>query len=314
MQYLAQLAQQLPSPWLLPALAVAVWASAVVGVLAWLRYRRGLAVLPYQPRRPVPWGPVDLLVVIAVYVLAMGAAVALADAILDPQIVRSLEIQNVDQADTKHAVARLLEGGTVWMLLLCGISAVVVAPIVEEFLFRVLLQGWLEAACERLRPKMPTLSRLAPGAVGPILLTSLLFAMMHFRVATPQRHPQFLIYLMIAGAAVSLLTMAIALGLLRVHVAASAADLGWQPKKFFADVRLGLWSFVAVVGPIYVIQIVLLLALPKSVAPDPIPLFFLALVLGILYRRTHRIVPAIVLHMLLNAASLKMAWALMRPG
>ncbi|MBN1852064.1 MAG: CPBP family intramembrane metalloprotease [Pirellulales bacterium] len=36
----------------------------------------------------------------------------------------------------------------------------------------------------------------------------------------------------------------------------------------------------------------------------PIPLFFLALVLGYLYQQTHRIVPCIVLHMIFNAFSL----------
>ncbi len=36
----------------------------------------------------------------------------------------------------------------------------------------------------------------------------------------------------------------------------------------------------------------------------PIPLFFLALALGYLYQRTHRIVPCIVLHMLFNALAM----------
>jgi membrane protease YdiL (CAAX protease family) len=38
--------------------------------------------------------------------------------------------------------------------------------------------------------------------------------------------------------------------------------------------------------------------------PDPIPLFVLALGLGYLYRQTHRILPCIVVHLLLNACSL----------
>ena len=39
-------------------------------------------------------------------------------------------------------------------------------------------------------------------------------------------------------------------------------------------------------------------------APDPIPLFFLALVFGALYHRTHRIAPSLVLHMAFNATSI----------
>ena len=38
--------------------------------------------------------------------------------------------------------------------------------------------------------------------------------------------------------------------------------------------------------------------------PDPIPLFFLALGLGYLYHRTHRIIPCIVVHFLVNGLSM----------
>jgi len=48
--------------------------------------------------------------------------------------------------------------------------------------------------------------------------------------------------------------------------------------------------------------------LPPDVAPDPIPLFFFALALGILYLRTHRISAPITLHVALNGTSLALAW------
>ena len=79
-------------------------------------------------------------------------------------------------------MGQLIAEGNVWVFLLCVISAAVVAPISEEFLFRVLLQGWLEALEHRWRRQMPTLRRLIPRGTGPILLTSLLFARLHFRV------------------------------------------------------------------------------------------------------------------------------------
>ena len=40
----------------------------------------------------------------------------------------------------------------------------------------------------------------------------------------------------------------------------------------------------------------------------PIPLFLLALVLGYLYQRTHRIWPSMAAHLLLNAYSIAMRW------
>jgi len=63
---------------------------------------------------------------------------------------------------------------------------------------------------------------------------------------------------------------------------------------------------------IYGLNIVLSLLLPKSIAPDPLSLFFLAIVLGTIYYRTRRIVPSISLHMSLNFTSLVMAWLFLR--
>ena len=41
---------------------------------------------------------------------------------------------------------------------------------------------------------------------------------------------------------------------------------------------------------------------------DPIPLWLLAVGLGLIYQRTHRILPCIVLHMAFNAFGLSMLW------
>ncbi len=41
---------------------------------------------------------------------------------------------------------------------------------------------------------------------------------------------------------------------------------------------------------------------------DPVPLWVLAAGLGLIYQRTHRILPCVVLHMVFNAFSLSMLW------
>lgn len=48
--------------------------------------------------------------------------------------------------------------------------------------------------------------------------------------------------------------------------------------------------------------------------PDPIPLFLLALILGYLYQRTHRVVAPIVTHLLFNLTTLVMLWLAIRNG
>jgi len=293
---------------LLPA-ALAVVTSLVICSVAALRMRQGKQVLPYQPRRLVPWQGIDLLMVLAVYGGTLAGVSFAAEVWLGPEFTRPPAIQDIDQTGAAHMVIRLLVRGDPWVLLLCGLSAAVAAPIVEEFLFRVLLQGWLESGQRRLRPAMPTLRRWVPGAVGPIILTSLLFGRVHFRVAGPMMHPRLVTFMLAGQGLAGLLTMVLVIGILRLRVGVTAADLGWVPKKLSADVRLGLLTFAALAAPIYAAQFTLAtLVLPKYLAPDPFVLFFFALALGTLYYRTHRIVPSIVLHMALNTSSLLMAW------
>jgi hypothetical protein len=42
--------------------------------------------------------------------------------------------------------------------------------------------------------------------------------------------------------------------------------------------------------------------------PDPIAIFFLAIALGYVYRRTHRIVPCIVAHAMFNSLAMFVLW------
>ena len=289
-------------------MALAAWASLAVWTIVLARWRRGLAVLPYQPRRPVPWGGLHLLLVLSVYLTPLALATVLAQRLLPEELTRAPAIQKVDDSRTAHAVARLLGEADVRVLWVCALSAVVVAPIVEEFFFRVLLQGWLEAAQRRLRPQMPTLGRLVPGALGPILLTAFLFARMHFRVGAPSLPASFVALMVAADGVAKLLAMTLAVVLLRAGFGATVADLGWVRERFLAEVGLGLLAFAAVAAPTYAAMLLLGSLLPEYLAPDPFVLFPFALVLGTLYYRTHRIVPVIVLHMSLNATSLAMAW------
>jgi len=67
--------------------------------------------------------------------------------------------------DTQHAYLRLLaEAPEWWLVLLMFVAAAIVAPLSEELLFRVVLQGWLT---ERF------------GALRGILLAAVIFAIIH---------------------------------------------------------------------------------------------------------------------------------------
>jgi hypothetical protein len=103
---------------------------------------------------------------------------------------------------------------------------------------------------------------------------------------------------------------------LKFVAGATATDLGLVPGKVAFDVRLGLLAFPAIVVPVYAVNAMLLAArkfLPGGIVADPIALLPLAIVLGILYYRTHRILPGIVLHMAFNAVAVVAAF-LSSPG
>lgn len=283
---------------------------AVTGCLAvwgWVATRLGRRepVIAYQPRRPVPWHGLDLLAILAFYVSLQAGVVTIATTIVDRDASHA---SASGSTTTEHVVGQLIAEGNVWVLLLCALSAVIVAPVAEEFFFRVLLQGWLEALQHRWRRRLPTLRRLLPNAAGPIVLTSIVFAMMHFRVGAPRIDARTVIYVLAGDCVARTLAMVFAIGMLRWRIGATAADLGWTPRKTLPDIELGIAAFLAIAVPVYAMQFGLRFLLPDSIAPDPIPLFFFAVVLGIIYHRTHRLTPLIVLHGVFNGTSLMLAW------
>jgi membrane protease YdiL (CAAX protease family) len=159
--------------------------------------------------------------------------------------VYGLQVLLTQFVESKHPlIESMREQADMPLIVASGIVAVLVAPVVEEYLLRVLLQGWLEKLavfrgdplpllvgegrrleCDSIvsaesSTETPAVDVEGQQAMWPVLVSSMVFALMHF-----------------------------------------------------------------------------------SHGPDWIPLFVLALGLGYLYRQTHRIVPCIVVHFLLNACS-----------
>jgi membrane protease YdiL (CAAX protease family) len=186
------------------------------------------------------------------------------------------------------------------------LMAVVVAPAFEEFMFRVLLQGWLEAVWSRARRKQHRL-RAAPASWVPLVLPAALFALMHFRSAAEPQSSDYLSTTFLTHMAAEIFVIVFAVAVLRNVAGAKAADFGFAPRKLGQDAPLGIAAVIAVAPPLLIFNLTLTVAFQRyniHVAPDPLPLFFLALVFGLLYRRTHRIAPSLVMHAAFNATSL----------
>ncbi len=280
---------------------LACWAS--VAVWSWMAHRwvHRQTVLPFERRPTVPWGGVEAVTILGLFFLAPLMVGFAGMQVFDLEVPESPG--QADALQLAHQVERLIRQGGPGVVLLAALMAVVVAPVVEEFVFRLVFQGWLEKAERRLCRT----SRLRLGwmtGAAPIATSSLLFAAMHYREPEALGTVKWLVFLLACQAVGNLLTLAVGLFVLRAGCRATAADLGFSREHLGRDLWLGLVACLAVTGPVYVMNIAARAAVGKEVAADPVPLFFLSLVLGILYLRTHRIVPAIVLHAAFNGSGL----------
>ena len=82
--------------------------------------------------------------------------------------------------ESEHPLAKLAkEQRDIGTLSLVTISAVAVAPIVEEFLFRVVLLGWFEKWESLWRQRTSTTDRLPPGLLANVIVAAI-FGLMHW--------------------------------------------------------------------------------------------------------------------------------------
>jgi membrane protease YdiL (CAAX protease family) len=284
---------------------IAVFAVVSLGIWLHVYMRRlwGLPVVPFARRRPAPWLGQDVLFIFLLAYFILIIASSLAGRLAGGEPVRESVEQKVQ---SEHPAERLLREGDWRAIAVAVFVAVIVAPIFEEFMFRVLLQGWLEARWSRRRRRHPALRR-PPWSWLPVVLPAAIFAVIHVRLGRAPQSPQFLTAMFLGQIAASLATFGVAIVVLRLGAGATAADLGWQPRKLPGDAKLALVALLAAAPPLLLLQFDLHEALNwagMTIAPDPIPLFFLALVFGVLYQRTHRIAPSLFMHMAFNATSI----------
>jgi membrane protease YdiL (CAAX protease family) len=284
---------------------IAASLAASAGIWLWVIARRlsRRPLIPLARRKAVPWLGQDVLFIFLLAYLIALAASAIAGKMAGGEAARQATEQKLQ---TAHPAEQLLREGDWRPIALATFVAVVIAPLYEEFMFRVLLQGWLEAVWSRRRRFRPHLRR-PPWSWMPVLLPALLFAAIHVRFGREPPSPRLLTAMFLGQAVACLATLGVALVVLRLGAGADAADLGWQPRKLATDSKLAIVALVAVAPPLLLLQGWLLSAVERralTVAPDPVPLFFLALTFGYFYQRTHRVAPSWLLHAAFNATSI----------
>jgi membrane protease YdiL (CAAX protease family) len=97
--------------------------------------------------------------------------------------VNGLQLLLVQLIPSEHPLQKLTQDHPVFELVaLAAVAAVIVAPLFEEFVFRVLLQGWLEKSVAGLQPSDETGTSATPAPAGylAIVAVSLIFGMLHW--------------------------------------------------------------------------------------------------------------------------------------
>ena len=327
-------------PIVLIGAAVTLGSMIVWGVILY-RLSTGRPLVPFEPRRAVPWNGLDLAMVLAVLMLlgiAGHRALALYHNGPAPDVMGPAEFavsMGVELATLAFALALmvlsggatatdlgirapklgrdLILGGLAYlaavvpvsaiqlglqqflpykhpliesyrqhpgpeMLAVSMVLAVVVAPFCEELFFRVLLQGWFETVAARWRQSRLARPDAAVGSVGSEDAGAILPALPQPDDANPYRSPL---------------------------AASSPPEF---PSVQALDVKPAWWPILA--------SSIIFALMHWGQGLAPVPLFFLALVLGYLYQRTHRIWPSLVVHVLLNGGSMLILWLSLRaePG
>jgi membrane protease YdiL (CAAX protease family) len=151
-------------------------------------------------------------------------------------------------------------------LLPIGFAALIAAPFVEEYFFRVLLQGWLERVTARLEAgkgaEASALNCSAPESDGPP----------HDELPSHEWLPE---------------------DMEADEVPVQIAS-GQAPEAPALPRSTGLRWFTILISS------VAFASAHVGQGPAPISLFLLALGLGYVYQRTHRVFPCILVHFLVN--------------
>ena len=285
---------------------------------AWSFFRRdgsfAQRLVPCEPRKPVPWNGWELLFFFAVWIFIIPVSGSLFRELqLGTHIQeRALEPEQRQELRKVHGIAQLVVQGRddIRVFLVVFFVGVIIVPIGEEFLFRLLLQGYLEKQESRLRKLLRFfLPYFAIRGLSSVCCTAAVFALIHWRSTAEVHSFQSLFDGLLGLMAGHLVVFAVITTYLFAVCRASLHDLGIDGRRIFRDSLLGLCAAAFLLPPIYFLNYGLaILVGDPGFTLDPIPLFFFAAGLGILYFRTHRILPAIVLHGVFNGVAVANAY------
>lgn len=292
---------------------------AVAFLLTWtfltIRLSSGKGILPKQsPLRRARWrGDACFLILgsfVAIPSFALAVMMFLAPENLTGKSTggsaeKPAVVQEND-SQTEHTALVFLEKNPSPLKFLFMASYIaLVAPFFEEFIFRLIIQGWFDAREREI------FRRKRGNGWRSVILVAILFSLMHFRKATPTYPSEHELGIQFGTLAVtSILILAFSIWLLKKPLGLNWREIGLDFRSWKKDLCLGALGFGAAAEATYLLQAVLAAPLKNYCAPDFIALIPIALVFGILYWRTRRLLPGFTAHAIFNGFSILQLFAL----
>jgi membrane protease YdiL (CAAX protease family) len=240
----------------------------------------------------VPWSGFDVLLM---FVLWFGLMIFCTDVTKRIFAVEEVALAPVEvKQTTDHPLTQMVKkGGNVPVIVLVALlSAVISAPLVEELLFRLLLQGWLAAKIS-VRWSADWLS---------ILIVSILFAAAHYGGRT--EHESSVLFAALLGLAVANFSFLLfGWGYFVWVRKIPMLEHLFDTNRTLSDLGFAAGLFILFAPFTFLLHGLIRAWFPEAVT-DPIPLFFFSLLLGTLYAGTRRVFPCVILHACLNGFSL----------
>lgn len=271
--------------YLLAAASLAVWAAI------FSRMHRRLPIVPFEPRTPVPWTGLDIAVLLVTIVYAEIVAASVSNS-LGGAAPGELSVVGLGAA----AITRLS-----WAVFAAIYLTVMRGTFLDDLGLR-----WDKLAGDVRLGVLGFLAAVLPVYGLQLLLTKLLEIPSEHPIVTFATRQPNMLGLLLAALVAAVVAPVAEEFLFRVILQ------GWLEKKQIQALHVGDASDVSPgMGPAAVVSI-LFAVMHMGHGPDPIPLFFLSLILGYLYQRTHRIVAPLTVHFCVNSLAviqLAITWA-----
>jgi membrane protease YdiL (CAAX protease family) len=243
----------------------------------------------FEKRQPVFWNGFDVFLLFFLWLTMMSVGIRIMLPIVIGQHHSNQQQPQLVQTTTDHPLLQLLEQGkkSPIILLVAFFSGVLSAPLTEEFLFRLIFQGWLTKKLNHW--------------LFPIIIVSAIFALAHAGKRTVQPVDiQF--YTMLGIGIVNILLFCFGIFYLINIRSVSVCELGFKVSRIFYDLAIAVGTFIVSAPLVFGVNLLLRINFPNQIT-DPIPLFIFSIILGLLYYRTGRLLPCVTLHALLNGFS-----------